>query len=1489
MKHKMRRVLSLLLAGVIAAGCIPLTTAEAVKADAQAVVPGDPIEARSFAPELSRTEGGVGTTENAVDFTSYGGTFAAGDYLCYPDLDFSADAYEKLMLVLSADQANAGKEIEIRLDAPDGQELGSLSLTDTNGSQTFKEHYADLTAADGVHDLYLVFPEETAVDLDFFILTAYHFEVYQGDDPNDKEAYDYLLEQTWETGEDRDARMEWFRDAGYGMFIHFGAYSELGGRTLDPNPTYDAPYTPKYRQTSEAEWIMKRPNKIPKEIYREYAAAEFNPSEFDADEIVKLAQEAGQKYLVITTRHHDGFSMYDTQVREHRDYKITGVANHGSFGRDPVRELADACKATYGTDQEVRFCAYITLPDWYDSTQYPSYGEGVGGGHDGSHVNTFQGADEAEKNANRDEYLSRLKGQLRELLVDYDADMIWFDNANMIKLTHEQSYSIYNYIRALKPEALVNNRVFTYRSSSSQTTAVMDLDFKTVEQSTLKDKPGVDFESCMTLNEKWGYHNTNNNWKSPEQVIDLLLQCVGLGGNLLLNIGPDGDGNVPERSQEILREVGRWLKPVGDSIYGTRSAFYEVSDLPEGVYATAKDGRLFFHVMADCSETALLVDAPANAIKSAQILNTGKAIDVVEASGRLFIDLSGVVRDRYDTVIAIDVEGYPEAAETGGEEEPVNLAKAEFDAGRMTVEGSPAFISSSGGDYRLENIFSGATGDNSVGDYYGAADSVNDGMYAELTFTNEVTVNQAVLYVRQASNKNQKIYNVEIQWWNPALQDGQGDWETVGLDESGEPRPDRQRVEINLEKTVTTKKIRLWLPGADKPSIREFELYNNPNLGGEQFAITAPAGKVPAGSFTISGTCPATAETVQVKLSGEGIAAATLEAEISGSVWNLEVDTARWPVCVENLTVLALMTEGGETAGLDYRQITYGQWENLALGKGVAVSSRYSESYAGSKMTNGITDTTTDRWASLADDAAPWFIVDLGETETVNRVVLYEWKDGSAYRAGKYRIECSPSETGDDWAVVYEGDEIGARGVAAFAPAEARRVRVTLLEYATEGKQPSIHEVEIYADMPVYKDALTTAIQQAVAAYGRLGEDLSAQGYNSETAAVYLDALARAEAAEGSENADQAEINGALAALKSAIAGLSKEPVKPEQSVEGVTLDQQAAALEVGETLQLTATVKPEDAANKAVRWSSSREEVATVSDTGLVTAVGEGEAVITVMTADGGKTAACTVTVADKGGSSGSGSSVVRYTISVIQSAGGSISPSTTSVARGSGKSFTITPDEGYVIADVRVDGRSVGAVSSYTFENVSAKHTITAEFTRSGAAVQPAAGFTDVRDGDWFAEAVQYAVDKELMNGTSETAFTPNGDTTRGMVVTILYRLAGSPEVESDGAAWWSDARVWAMETGVSDGTNMEGKITREQLAAMLYRYAGSPEAAGDLGAYADAEQVSGYAAAALGWAEANGIVTGKPGHLLDPQAGASRAETAAMLMRLDMLPDR
>lgn len=248
-------------------------------------------------------------------------------------------------------------------------------------------------------------------------------------------------------------------------------------------------------------------------------------------------------------------------------------------------------------------------------------------------------------------------------------------------------------------------------------------------------------------------------------------------------------------------------------------------------------------------------------------------------------------------------------------------------------------------------------------------------------------------------------------------------------------------------------------------------------------------------------------------------------------------------------------------------------------------------------------------------------------------------------------------------------------------------------------------------------------------------------------------------------------------------------------------------------------------------------------------------------------------------------GGSISSYTITVTQTTGGKISPNTTSVRKGSDKTFTITAYEGYQISDVLVDGKSVGAVGTYTFKNVTARHTITAKFEKNEETGN-VGNFIDVKSSDWFAEAVEYVVDEGLMNGTSETTFSPNGATTRGMIVTILYRQAGSPEVESDGKTWWSDARVWAMANSISDGTNMDKEITREQLATMLYRYAkfqGKDISKNtSLDTFKDGNQVSTYAVEALEWAAAEGIVTGKTGGVIDPQAGATRAETATMLMR-------
>ena len=245
------------------------------------------------------------------------------------------------------------------------------------------------------------------------------------------------------------------------------------------------------------------------------------------------------------------------------------------------------------------------------------------------------------------------------------------------------------------------------------------------------------------------------------------------------------------------------------------------------------------------------------------------------------------------------------------------------------------------------------------------------------------------------------------------------------------------------------------------------------------------------------------------------------------------------------------------------------------------------------------------------------------------------------------------------------------------------------------------------------------------------------------------------------------------------------------------------------------------------------------------------------------------------------------KYVITVRQSVGGSIDPSTCVVNEGDSKTFTIQAEEGYEIVDVLVDDESVGVCESYTFQNVSEKHTITAKFQLEDATEEiPHLNFTDVDESDWFYHDVAYAVEKGLMEGTGNGRFQPEAGTTRGMIAAILYREAGSPEVESDGAYWYSDARAWAMETGISDGTNMDGLITREQLAAMLYRYATYKQqdvsARGDLTAFADSASVSGWATEGMSWAVGEGILSGKNGGKLDPQAGATRAETAAMLAR-------
>ena len=424
----------------------------------------------------------------------------------------------------------------------------------------------------------------------------------------------------------------------------------------------------------------------------------------------------------------------------------------------------------------------------------------------------------------------------------------------------------------------------------------------------------------------------------------------------------------------------------------------------------------------------------------------------------------------------------------------------------------------------------------------------------------------------------------------------------------------------------------------------------------------------------------------------------------------------------------------------------------------------------------------------------------------------------------------------------------------------------------------SIHSTQLRTDeaalvMPVMPSGYTVSVKSAEPA-GIVGKDGSVTIPDKSTTVNVTFQVTSVD--DPSDTADTAPIKVAI-------------PVAVP--VESVILDKASVELKVGKTVQLAATVLPENATNKAVIWSTSDASVATVEN-GLVTAVAKGTATITVTTLDGSKTAACEVTV--KAGSGNGGSSIAQYTITVKQADGGVISPSTVNVKKNDSQTFTIKANEGYVIADVLVDGKSVGAVSSYTFEKVTAKHTVSAVFEKAEGKLP----FTDVKDGAWYHDAVEYVYEKGLMAGTGDELFTPNGTLSRGMIVQILYSLEGRPEVKADRAfddvkagAWYADAVNWAASVGMVSGYGNgkfgpDDSITREQLAAILRQYAAlkgcETKASGKLDSFADADQVSGWAVEAVQWAVGNSLMSGKNGGMLDPKGTATRAETAVILMQ-------
>jgi alpha-L-fucosidase len=381
-------------------------------------------------------------------------------------------------------------------------------------------------------------------------------------------------------------RLQWWREARFGMFIHWGPVSLTG---------------------QEIGWSRGQAISIA-EYDRLYT--KFNPPSFDADAWVKTAQNAGMKYVVLTTKHHDGFCLWDTKQT---DFNIM----HSPFGRDVVKELSAACKRA-----GLRFCTYYSTCDWH----HPDF------------PLTSPGGKVPRETSNLDRYEQYLRAQLSELITNYGPlGLVWFDVPQ--KFDQARGQGVLDFVRSLQPSLIVNNR------------SGAPGDYDTPEQRVGKYQDDRPWETCMTIGRQWAW-KPDDEMKSLSQCLQTLVTCAAGDGNLLFNVGPTPDGVIEARQVERLKEMGAWLKQNGQSIYGTRGGPWKPT---KTLASTRKGNSIFLHVFRSEDGRVELPDLPCK-VKSAALL-AGGSVKVTQKNGKLELILNQAALDPIDTIIRLKLDG----------------------------------------------------------------------------------------------------------------------------------------------------------------------------------------------------------------------------------------------------------------------------------------------------------------------------------------------------------------------------------------------------------------------------------------------------------------------------------------------------------------------------------------------------------------------------------------------------------------------------------------------------------------------------------------------------------------------------------------------------------------------------------------------------------------------------------------------------------------